>query len=282
MWKGSISFGLVSIPVKMFAATEEKDIRFRYLHKTCNTPVRYVKRCPQCNEDIGDEDIVRGFEIEKGRFVILSEDDFASISPEKSKAIDILDFVQLSDIDPIFFHKSYFLSPEETSLKAYSLLREAMQSTGKIAIAKIVLRSSASLAALRLYQDSLVLETLFYPDEVRSVRETPLYGAHPTVDPREMDMASALIAHLSAPFVPEKYTDDYRQSLWERIQAKAQGETVTAASATSPRGNVVDLMAALQKSIEAAKAGNGGPPQPVGATSSEGAPTKPRRTRKSS
>lgn len=254
MWKGSISFGLVSIPVKMFAATEEKDLRFRYLHKACNTPIRYVKRCPQCNQDVAEDEIVRGFEIEQGRFVILSDDDFASIQPEKSQAIEILDFVQLSDIDPLFFHKSYFLAPEKTSLKAYSLLREAMQSTGKIAIAKIMMRARSSLAAIRLYQDALVLATLFYPDEVRSVRETPLYGMNPPVDEREMDMAAALIAHLSAPFVPEKYTDDYRQALWERITAKAQGATVSAVAAHSERGNVVDLMAALQQSIEAAKA----------------------------
>lgn len=253
MWKGSISFGLVSIPVKMFAATEEKDVRFRYLHKACHTPVRYVKRCPQCNLDIGEEDIVRGFEIEKGRFVILTDEDFASVQPQKSRAIDILDFVQLTDIDPIFFAKSYFLSPEETSLKAYALLREAMQSTGKIAIAKIILRTTQSLAALRLYGDAIVLETLYYPDEVRSVRETPLYGMKPPVDPRERDMATALIDHLSAAFEPEKYTDEYRSALLEQIQAKAAGEVVTSSDITVPRNNVVDLMRALQESIEAAK-----------------------------
>jgi len=260
MWKGSISFGLVSIPVKMFAATEDKDVRFRYLHKACHSPVRYVKRCPQCNMDIGEEDIVRGFEIEKGHFVILTDEDFASIQPEKSKTIDILDFVHLADIDPIYYDKTYFLSPEEMSLKAYALLREAMLATGKIAIAKIVLRSSQSLAALRIYGDSLVLETLFYPDEVRNVRETPMYGMRPQVDSREMDMAAALIQHLSAPFVAEKYTDEYRKALLSQIEVKAAGNTIESPTAIAPRGNVVDLMRALQESIEAAKAGQASDP----------------------
>ena len=260
MWKGSVSFGLVSIPVRMYAATEDKDVRFRYLHKACHTPVRYVKRCPRCDVDLSEEDIVRGFEIEPNRFVILDETDFEAITPKKSRSIEIMDFVNLSDIDPIYFAKSYYLAPEETSLKAYALLREAMRQKGKIAIAKMVIRSSESLAALRFIHDTLVIETLYYPDEVRNFQELPFSGVQPAVDLREMDMATTLIDHLSAPFQPDKYKNDYRSSLMDVIAKKAQEQTMETAPDTAVKGNVVDLMRALQESIEAAKSSE--PAQP--------------------
>lgn len=251
MWKGSVSFGLVSIPVRMFAATEDKDIRFRYLHKTCQTPVRYVKRCPHCNVDITEDDIVRGFEIEPNRFVILDDEDFAALAPKKSRTIDIIDFVDLVDIDPIYFDKTYYLAPEETSLKAYTLLREAMRQKGKIAIAKIVIRSSESLAALRFKDNTLIIETLFYPDEVRSAYELPFHGDQPQVDTREMDMATTLIDHLSAPFEPEKYTSDYRALLLDVIAKKTKEQVIEVQPDTTQKRNVIDLMQALQESIEA-------------------------------
>ncbi len=270
MWKGSISFGLVSIPVKMFAATEDKDVRFRYLHKTCHTPVKYTKRCPHCDVDLTEDDIVRGFEIEPNRFVIMTDEDFQNLQPKQSRSIEILDFVQLSEIDPIYFEKSYYLSPEETSLKAYGLLREAMENTGKIAIAKIIIRSSESLAALRVYGDTLLLATLYFPDEVRSAKELPFYGAKADVDPREIDMATALIDHLSAEFNPEKYTNEYRIALLDVISAKAAGETAEAPTVSGARGgNVVDLMRALQESIEAAKSSHDTDQTPT--------PRKPKR-----
>jgi DNA end-binding protein Ku len=161
MWKGSISFGLVNIPIKMFTATEEKDIRFRYLHKECHTPVKYRKVCPACNREVGEEEIVRGYEYELGRFIIIDEKDLAALKPDiDNNSIDILDFVSLSEIDPIYCDKSYYLSPLDTGGRDYNLLRQAMKDTGKIAIAKITIRTKQTLAALRVYNDVLVLETI--------------------------------------------------------------------------------------------------------------------------
>lgn len=253
MWKGSISFGLVNIPVKMFSATEDKDIRFRYLHKECGTPVKYIKTCPTCDREVQTEEIVKGYEYEKGRFAIITEEDLESIVPETRKAIEILDFVSLEEIDPIYFDKTYFLSPNETGDKAYTLLREAMNKTGKIAIAKITIRSKESLAAVRLYQNCIVMETIFYPDEVRAVDQVPGLPKNAEVSESELNMAVQLIENLATAFDPGKYTDQYREKLTELIHAKIEGEEIQEAPETPKLGKVVDLMAALQASIEATK-----------------------------
>ncbi|RXT13950.1 Ku protein [Ammoniphilus sp. CFH 90114] len=253
MWKGSISFGLVNIPVKMFSATEDKDIRFRHLHKECGTPIKYVKMCPSCNREIETAEIVKGYEYEKGRFVIIQDEDIEAITPETRKTIEILDFVSLEQIDPIYFDKTYFLSPNETGDKAYTLLREAMNRTGKIAIAKITIRSKESLAAVRLYHNCIVMETIFYPDEVRSIEHVPGLPGKVELNESEMNMAVQLIENLATDFNPEKYTDEYRSKLTEMIHAKIEGEEIQEAPEAPRLGKVVDLMAALQASIEATK-----------------------------
>lgn len=253
MWKGSISFGLVNIPVKMFSATEDKDIRFRYLHKECGTPVKYIKTCPTCDREVQSEEIVKGYEYEKGRFAIITDEDLESIVPETRKAIEILDFVSLEEIDPIYFDKTYFLSPNETGDKPYMLLREAMNKTGKIAIAKITIRSKESLAAVRLYQNCIVMETIFYPDEVRAVDQVPGLPKNVEVNESELNMAVQLIENLATGFDPAKYTDQYREKLTDLIHAKIEGEEIQEAPETPRLGKVVDLMAALQASIEATK-----------------------------
>lgn len=255
MFKGSISFGLVNIPIKMFAATEEKDIRFKYLHKQCNTPIKYQKKCPTCNLEIQQEDIVRGYEYEPGRFVIITEDDMENASAAvKGKVIDILDFVNLTEIDPIYFDKSYYLAPQEigAGAKAYDLLRQAMLNVGKIAIAKITMRNKQTLAVLRVYENILVLETIFYPDEVRKVQMVPGLPEKTTIDEKEMDIAQKLIEHLSTTFNPEQYNDNYRISLKEIIDKKIQGQEVEIAPDT-PERNVIDLMEALQASLKESK-----------------------------
>jgi len=251
MWKGSISFGLVNIPIKMFSATEDKDIRFRYLHKECGTPVKYTKTCPTCEREVASEEIVRGYEYEKGRFTVMTDEDFESIAPETRKAIEILDFVNLKEIDPIYFDKTYFLAPHETGDKAYVLLRQAMEQTGKIAIAKITIRSKESLAAVRLYRNCIVMETIFYPDEVRSVEHVPGLPEEMAVSESELKMAVQLIDNLATTFDPSQYTDEYRLKLTELIHAKIEGQEIQEAPETPRVGNVVDLMAALQASIEA-------------------------------
>ncbi|GAB7387559.1 Ku protein [Bacillaceae bacterium] len=250
MWKGSISFGLVNIPVRMFAATEEKDIRFRYLHRECHTPIRYAKMCPACEREVSLDEIVKGYEYEPGRFVILEEEDFRKITPETRKTIEIIDFVDLREIDPVYFDRSYYLSPAETGDKAYALLREAMEQTGKIAIAKITLRAKQNLAVVRLYHGCILLETIFYPDEVRSVELVPDLPRNVELTEKEVQMAVQLIENLAAPFEPEKYTDAYRSELRNLLQKKIEGKEIAQAPEVK-RTNVVDLMEALQASLEA-------------------------------
>jgi len=253
MWKGSISFGLVNIPIKMFAATEDKDVRFKYLHRECRTPIKYEKTCPTCNKEISYEDIVRGFEYEPGKYVIIDDEDLKAVKTETNKkAIEILDFVNLSEIDPIYFDKSYYLSPQDTGGKAYNLLRQAMKDTGKIAIAKITIRNKQSLAALRVYNNLLVMETIFYPDEVRSIDLVPGIPENIEVDKKELDMATKLIDNLTEKFEPDKYKDDYREALMELINKKVQGQEIEVPP-EAPQRNVIDLMEALQASLKEAK-----------------------------
>lgn len=252
MFKGSISFGLVNIPIKMFAATEEKDIRFKYLHKGCNTPIKYQKKCPTCNVEIQQEDIVRGFEYEPGHFVIITEDDFEAVQTAvHGKVIDILDFVNLEEIDPIYFDKSYYLAPQEigAGAKAYNLLRQAMLDVGKIAIAKITIRNKQTLAALRVFENVIILETIFYPDEVRDTQMVPGLPEDNKVDEKELEIAEKLIDHLTQKFDPSKYKDDYREALKALIDKKIQGKEIEVAPDT-PERNVIDLMEALQASLK--------------------------------
>lgn len=255
VWKGSISFGLVNIPVKMFTATENKDIRFRQIHKECGTPIRYKKVCPTCDREVVEDDIVKGYEYESGKYVIVSKDELDSIAPETRKTIEIIDFVNLDQIDPIYFDKTYFLSPHETGDKPYQLLRDAMQKTGKIAIARVMIRSKESLAAVRIYENCIVMETIFSPDEVRSVDLVPGIENDLKLSESEMTMAVQLIDNLATDFEPQKYTDDYRLKLQELIQAKIKGEDVVTSPDLPEMANVVDLMDALQASVEATKKG---------------------------
>lgn len=253
MWKGSISFGLVNIPVKMFSATENKDIKFKYLHKKCHTPIKYERKCPTCDEDVGWDDIVRGFEYEPGRFVIIDDEDLKSLETETNKkSIEILDFVSLSEIDPIYFDKTYYLSPQDTGEKAYHLLRQSMDDTGKIAVAKITIRNKQSLAALRVYKNVLVMETIFFPDEVRAVDLVPSIPESIELKKKELDMAIQLIQNLTETFDPQKYNDDYREALREFLNKKIQGEEVKAAP-QAPQKNVIDLMDALKASVKETK-----------------------------
>lgn len=250
VWKGAISFGLVHIPVKMFSATEDKDISMRYLHKECGTPLVYVRKCPHCDTEVEWDDVMKGYEYEKGKFVVFEKEELEAVGGDTNKEIRILDFVDLSDIDPIYFQKTYYLSPAETGAGAYSLLMEAMRQSGKIGIAKVAIRTKSSLAAIRIIDRCIAMETIFYPDEIRPVQQVPNLPENPQVNEKELDMAKMLIDHLTSPFQPEKYTDDYRQDLLELINKKIAGEEIKVVPQKQP-ANVVDLMAALQASLEA-------------------------------
>lgn len=253
-WKGSVSFGLVNIPVRLFAATEKKSVRFRYLHEPCRTPLEYRKICPTCNKEIAMEEIVKGYEYDKGRFVVIEESDFARIPAETDRTIAIVDFVRSEEVDPLYYDRSYYLAPGETGEKAFQLLMQSMDEAGMVAIIRIVLRSRQALGVLRVYRDSLALETMFYPDEVRPTEELPHWNRDLKVQENELAMARQLITNLTAPFSPEKYTDEYRAALLEIIDGKIKGEEVFIASAPE-KGEVIDLAEALKASVEATRRG---------------------------
>ncbi|MEK3913887.1 Ku protein [Paenibacillus sp. FSL H7-0331] len=252
LWKGSISFGLVNVPVKMFTATEDKSISMRYIHKTCSTPLSYVRKCPTCDIEVEWEEIARGYEYESGRFVLFEKDELDSLNGEVNKEIKILDFVALDEIDPIYFQKTYYLSPGDTGTNAYNLLLESLRQTGKIAIAKVSIRSKSSLSCIRVIDRCLVMETIYYPDEIRSIAQIPNLPEQIQVNDKELTMAKMLIEQLTSPFEPEKYKDDYRAALLDAIQHKIAGEEVKIAP-EQQRTNVIDLMSALQASLEAVK-----------------------------
>lgn len=252
MWKGSISFGLVHIPIKLFAATENKDIKMRYLHNQCNTPIRYEKVCPACQQKVETENIVKGYEYEPGKFVLMEQEELAELEKKSNKSIEIIDFVKLEEIDPLYFNRSYFIGPSEHGEKAYTLLKEAMADTGKIGLAKITLRAKEHLSVVRVYSQGLVLETIFYPDEVRNIEHVPGLPAQMELNEKELEMAKQLIEQLTTSFEPEKYKDEYRTTLMEVIQSKISGEEFKIAKEV-PQTNVIHLMEALQASIEQSK-----------------------------
>ncbi|WP_462411887.1 non-homologous end joining protein Ku [Neobacillus sp. Marseille-QA0830] len=257
MWKGSISFGLVNIPIKLHTATEDKDIKLRTLHNKCHAPIKYEKVCTVCEEEVKPEDIVKAYEYTKGKFVVLDEEDLEKLRKEnEDKAVEIIDFVKIEEIDPIYFDRSYYMSPNEGGSKAYSLLRKALQDSQKVGLAKIIIRSKEQLAVIRVYENTLVMETIHYPDEVRKASDVPNVPADDKVTEKELDTAILLIDQLTSEFEPEKYTDEYRTALLELIETKRQGQEFVTTAAKDTPSNVTDLMAALQASIDRTKPGN--------------------------
>ncbi|MBO1002578.1 Ku protein [Pseudogracilibacillus auburnensis] len=271
MWKGTISFGLVNIPVKMHAATENKDVKLRQLHKECQSPIKYEKVCPVCERKVEEEEIVKAYEYTKNKFVVLDKEDLQALQKEQTdKAVEIIDFVKLEEIDPIYFEKSYYLSPNEGGVKAYSLLRAALLETGKIGVAKMMIRSKEQLAVIRIYKNTLVVETIHYPDEVRAVQDVPNVPENTEVVKKELDTAKLLIDQLTTVFEPEKYTDEYRTSLLEIIEGKKTEKTATVTGKQKP-DNVTNLMDALQASLDRAKKEN---PKPKKKTTAKATTTK--------
>jgi DNA end-binding protein Ku len=246
LWSGTISFGLVSVPVRMVGATESKELRFHFLDKHDLQPIGYDKVRRDSGEHVDSDDVVRGFEVEKGRFVPLEDEDLDRLDVELTKTIDICDFVDLDEIDPIYFRKAYYLLPQDGAEKPYRLLVRALDETGKVAIAKIVIRNKQHLATLRPWNGVLVLETMYYADEVREPEKVDGGGQ---LRKPEVEMAKSLVENLSAKFDPAKYDDTYRKELLELLRAKAKGEPLPEAR-VEPEGEVVDLMAALRESVE--------------------------------
>ncbi|MFY1705598.1 Ku protein [Micromonospora sp. WMMA1923] len=257
IWKGAVSFGLVSIGVKLYSATEEKDIRFHQVHREDGGRIRYKRTCQICGEEVSYDDIAKGYDLGGGELVILTDEDFADLPLTSSRAIDVLEFVPAEQVDPILYNKAYFLEPEGTATKPYVLLRDALTDSERVAIVKVALRQREQLATLRVREGVLLLNTMLWPDEVR----TPGFGfldEDLKIRAPELAMASSLIDSMAGEFQPEAFTDDYRTALQEVIDAKVEGrEVVQPEEAEEAPAAAVDLMAALKASVERAKAARG-------------------------
>jgi len=257
IWKGAISFGLVSIPVKLYSATEEKDVSFHQVHREDGGRIRYKRVCQIDGEEVPYSDIAKGYELPSGDVVVLTDEDFADLPLSTSRAIDVLEFVPLDQVDPMYFAKSYYLEPDAAGAKPYVLLREALETSGRVALVKVALRSRESLATLRVRDGVFVLEMMLWPDEIRE----PSFGfldEDIDVRPQELRMAESLIESMSGDFEPEQYGDNYREALQSLIEAKVEGrEVVQPVESAADTGKVVDLMAALRASVEAAREGRG-------------------------
>ena len=247
MWRGAISFGLVSIPIRVYTATEEKTLRFNQLHEQDHGRIRYKRVCSKDDQEVPYEEIVRGYEYEKDRYVLLTDEDLEKVPVESTKTIDIQQFVDISEIDPINYKKTYYLGPEEAGVKAYQLLRESLREGQKVGIAKVSFRDKEHLAAVRLMDNVLVLDTMFWPDELRKP-DFPELDKDVKVSDKEIDMARNLIDNLSEPWSPEGYRDEYRDALLEIVEKKVAGEEVEYIEAPEPT-KVVDLMEALKQSV---------------------------------
>lgn len=253
IWNGSISFGLVTIPVKLYGATEDKDVSFRQVHETDGGRVRYQRICEKCGEVVQWGDIAKGFEAADGRLAILGDEDFNSLPLRTLKTVDVVQFVDESEIDDSYLQKSYFLEPQNMGQKPYVLLRDALSKQDKVAVVKVALRQRESLALIRPKDDLLVMHTMFWPDELRD-GDFAKPSEEVTVSDAELEMANMLIKQLEGTFDPEAFTDSYREALTEVVEAKLSGtaipETPTDEEGT---GEVVDLMATLKASVAAAK-----------------------------
>jgi DNA end-binding protein Ku len=252
IWSGSISFGLVNVPVKLSTAVSPKDVRFNQLHAPDNARIQQKRWCPEEDVEVPFDEIVKGYEVAPGQYVVIDPDELASLDPKATHTIDIEEFVDLEEIDPLFFEHPYYVIPDGRAGKAYALLVEAMTRTNKVAIARLVLRTKQYLAAVRPKDGGLVLNTLLYADEIR-----PIEGVE-DVDPsevsdKELKMAEQLVESLSAKFEPEKYRDEYRDQVLEMIEAKAAGQEIVSQPAVAEAPSVVDLMAALEASLAASK-----------------------------
>lgn len=258
IWKGAISFGMVTIPVKLYSATESKDIRLRLLHKEDGAPIQEKRFCTADGKEVAWDDLVRGYEVAKGEFVILDPEEIDEAKPDSSTTIDIGDFVESAEIDPVYFEKSYFLEPTEVGAKPFSLLKRALEETERVALARVTIRTRERLATVRAYDGTLMLETMFWPDEIRSTGALDLpEGIEAKVRAKELQMARSLVESLADKFRPESYTDEYRTALERLIEQKMRGDKRNA-KRRKAEPKVVDLMDALQASVAEAKKGRSG------------------------
>jgi DNA end-binding protein Ku len=265
IWSGAISFGLVNVPIKLYSAVSKKTVRFHQLHGTTGTRIQQRRVDPSTGEEVQYEDIVKGYEIGKERYVVITPDELESLDPEKTRTIEIEDFVEEAEIDPLYYDHPYYLAPGTGAEKAYRLLLEAMKEAGRVAIARVVIRNKEQLVAIRPSGEALTMSTMNFADEVVSPEAIEEIGAQDgdkaTATKRELDMAQQLIDSLTADFDPSKYHDTYRERVLELIERKAAGEEIAVAPEAPEPAAVPDLMAALEASLQEAKGRERKPPR---------------------
>ena len=255
IWSGAISFGLVNVPVKVFSATSSKDVRFHQLDGKSKSRIKQKRVSVATGEEVPYEDLIKAYEIAPDNYVTITPEELDALDPKASKTIDIEDFVDLDQIDPVYYERPYYLVPDKGGQKAYALLRNAMRETNKVGIARVVLRTKQYLAAIRPLDDALVMETMLFADEVNPLDELDLPGPDVDVTDREEKMARSLIDSLTTDFEPSKYRDEYRERVLKLIEQKASGQEIVVEDAAEEAPRVVDLMAALEASLAAVKSG---------------------------
>lgn len=260
LWKGAITFGLISIPVRLYSAVQEKSLKFHLMHEEDGGRIKYERVCSKCGKKVSWDDLVKGYEYSKDHYVTFSDEELEGLDVDSIRAIDVVAFVPLADIDPIYFNKTYYVAPEAAGLKAYRLLADALEAEGQVGVAKVALRDKEHLATVRLKDDVFVLETMHWPDEIREPEFEEL-DKKIKIQDSEVKMARQLIQQLSSEFDPSEFADEYRAKLEELVQAKVEGAEVTvAAEPEEEPTKVVDLMEALKASVEEAKKRKGGAP----------------------
>ncbi|HEX4977574.1 MAG TPA: Ku protein [Nocardioides sp.] len=258
IWKGAVSFGLVSVPVKLYAATESHDISFRQVHAQDGGRIKYKRVCSIDGEEVPYSDIAKGYETEDGQMVVLDDDDLAELPASSSREISVEKFVPREQIDPMWYEKSYYLEPDKAAAKPYALLREAIREADRVAVVTVSLRTRMTTAVLRVVDDVIVMQTMMWPDEIRNPDFAGLDAADLDVKPQELKMAQMLVETLAGDYDPDEFEDDYAKAVEAVVAAKLEGGEVKHAAAPEPSGGeVVDLLAALQKSVDAAKKGRG-------------------------
>lgn len=275
IWSGSISFGLVNIPVKLYSAVSRKSVRFNMLDEDTGTRIKQRRVNPETGEEVPNEKIIKGYELGEGRYVTVTDEELASLDPVASRTIDLQEFVLQSEIDPVFYDNAYYLAPDPVAKKAYALLVHAMEEAGRVGVARFVMRTKQYLAAIRVRDGKLMMSTMVYDDEVNSAAD--IDGLHDLdeveLTEAELQMAEQLIESLAAPFEPEKFEDTYRNQVLDLIDRKAAGEEIVISAEGPSPEKVVDLMAALEASVAAAKEARQRHP-------AAGAKTKKRATKK--
>ena len=273
IWKGTVSFGLVSIGVKLYSATEERDVSFHQVRRSDGARIRYKRVAETDGEEVPYSEIAKGYQLPSGETVVLTDDDFKDLPLPTARVVDVLEFVPADQIDPIYYNKSYYLEPEKGAVKPYVLLREALEDSDMVGLVKVAIRNREQLATLRVRDGVIVLGTMIWPDEVRAA-DFGFLDEDVDLRPQEQQMARSLVDSMSGEFDPEQFTDNYREALQSVIDAKVEGrEIVEVEDAQPTAGNVVDLMSALRASVEAAKQGRG---------AAAAAPAKKASTKKAS